>query len=141
MKVRQPKGRSIFSLAKAIGAEVAHEDGNDVIESRKTLAKIINEVKNGGKGTWFLEFDTYRWREHCGHQYDNHIGYRKEEEFLVWKKRDPIEIFRKKAPDLIDFESIDKLLEVEIKEAFSKAKSDPFPEPAETFKNIYASNE
>ncbi len=141
LKVRQPLGRSIFSLAKAIGAEVAHGDGNDVIESRKTLSRIFNEVKNGRKATWFVEFDTYRWREHCGHQYDNHIGYRDEEEFLLWKKRDPIELFKKQASDLVDFERIDKLIEVEINEAFIKAKSDPFPEIAETYKNIYAINE
>ena len=138
LKVRQPKGRSIFSLAKAIGAEIAHGDGNEVLESRQILGGIINEVKNGGKQTWFVEFDTYRWREHCGHQYDNHIGYRDEEEYLSWRKRDPVELFRKKTADLIDFESIDKLLETEIDEAFMKAKSDPFPEQIETYQNIYA---
>ena len=141
LKVRQPTGRSIFSLAKAIGAEVAHGDGNNVLESRKILSRIINQVKNGGKGTWFVEFDTYRWREHCGHQYDNHIGYRDEEEFLLWKKRDPIQLFRKKVSDLVDFESIDKLLEKEINGAFSQAKCDPFPGPDETYKNIYAIND
>ena len=138
LKVRQPTGRSICSLAKAIGAEVANGDGNDVLECRNILSKIIDEIKNGGKGTWFVEFDTYRWREHCGHQYDNHIGYREEEEFLLWKKRDPIELFRKQVSHLVDFESIDKSLEMEINRAFSQAKCDPFPEQAETYKNIYA---
>ena len=141
LKVRQPTGRSIFSLAKAIGAEVEHADGNNVLESRKILSKIINKVKNGGKGTWFVEFDTYRWREHCGHQYDNHIGYRDEEEFLLWKKRDPIELYKKQVSDLVDFESIDKLLESEIDEAFNQAKCDPFPELAETYQNVYATND
>ena len=96
LKVRQPTGRSIFSLAKAIGAEVAHADGNNVLESRKILSKIINKVKNGGKRTWFVEFDTYRWREHCGHQYDNHIGYRDEEEFLLWKKEIQLNFIKNK---------------------------------------------
>jgi hypothetical protein len=38
----------------------------------------------------FLECKTYRWREHCGHGFDNHIGYRTEAEFLAWQERDPI---------------------------------------------------
>ena len=41
----------------------------------------------------FLEFDTYRWREHCGPNYDNDIGYREESEFLYWKKKDPLKDF------------------------------------------------
>ena len=50
------------------------------------LDNIIREIRTGESNTWFVEFDTYRWREHCGYQYDNHIGYRDEEEFLAWKK-------------------------------------------------------
>ena len=73
LSVRQPEGRSIYKLAESIGAKVAHGDGNDVIESRKLLEEIIYEMKNNEPSTWFVEFDTYRWREHCGYQFDNHI--------------------------------------------------------------------
>ena len=140
LSVRQPADRSINSLAKAIGANVFHGDGNNVIESRKILDKIIRKIRNGESHTWFVEFDTYRWREHCGYQYDNHIGYRDEEEFLAWKKRDPIELFKKQTSDYLDFQKIEKSINLEIEESFKKAKSDPFPEPNETFKNIYANS-
>ncbi len=140
LSVRQPADRSINSLAKAIGANVFHGDGNNVIKSRKILDKIIREVRNGESHTWFVEFDTYRWREHCGYQYDNHLGYRDEEEFLAWKKRDPIELFKKQTSDYVDFQKIEKSINLEIEEAFQKAKSDPFPEAYETFKNIYANS-
>ena len=62
LSVRQPANRSINSLAKAIGANVFHGDGNNVIEARKILDKIITEIRNGESHTWFIEFDTYRWR-------------------------------------------------------------------------------
>ena len=39
---------------------------------------------------------------------------------------------------LIDFQVIDKKLELEIEEAFRKAKADPFPDPSETFEKIYS---
>tara|TARA_Y100000589_G_scaffold328211_1_gene371810 strand:+ start:731 stop:1723 length:993 start_codon:yes stop_codon:yes gene_type:complete len=135
---RQPKGRSIHSLAKAIGANVAHGDGNNVLAAKDQLSEIINEIRNGKSKVWFIEFDTYRWREHCGHKYDNHIGYRDEEEFLLWKRRDPIEIFKKEIGNSVDFKKIDNSLKIEVDEAFEKAKSDPFPEPKEAFENIYA---
>jgi len=55
-----------------------------------------------GNGPQFLEFDTYRWREHCGPNYDNDIGYREEEEFLEWKKKDPLkDVFESKDIDLV----------------------------------------
>ena len=140
LEVRQPKNRQIFSLAKAIGAKVSHGDGNDVFQSRKILKNIISEVRTGKSSTWFVEFDTYRWREHCGYQYDNHIGYRDEKEFLSWKERDPIELFKKNTSKIVDFNSIDRTIEIEIEEAFNKAKKDPFPEPEEAFENIYSDN-
>ena len=120
LSVRQPADRSITSLAKAIGANVLHGDGNNVIKSRKMLDEIISEIRKGKSNTWFVEFDTYRWREHCGYQYDNHIGYRDEEEFLAWKKRDPIELFKKQTSDLIDFQEIEKSISLEIEEAFQQ---------------------
>tara|TARA_Y100001978_G_scaffold194565_1_gene201829 strand:- start:750 stop:1742 length:993 start_codon:yes stop_codon:yes gene_type:complete len=138
LSVRQPSGRSIASLAKAIGANVAHGDGNNVLEARKQLNEIINEIRYGEFKTWFIEFDTYRWREHCGYQFDNHIGYRDEEEFLSWKRRDPIEIFKKELSNLINYKEIDASIKIEIDDAFRKAKSDPFPYPKEAFENIYA---
>ena len=37
----------------------------------------LADIRAGG-GPRFLEFSTYRWREHCGPFYDNDIGYRTE---------------------------------------------------------------
>ena len=127
-------------MAAGHGIRTIKADGNNVEEVSRISLEACKDIRQGS-GSVFIELSTYRWREHCGHQYDNHIGYREQEEFLLWKKKDPIEIFRKKVSNLIDFESIDEFLEVEINEAFSKAKSDPFPEPDETYKNIYAINE
>ncbi len=138
LSVRQPEGRSINLLAKAIGANVAHADGNNVLESRKVLKEIISKIKTCDSGPWFIEFDTYRWREHCGYQFDNHIGYRDENEYLAWKKRDPIELFKKNSQKLIDFVKIDKFIESEIEEAFRKSKTDPFPEKLEAYQKLYA---
>ena len=52
--------------------------------------KAVNHAREG-KGPYFLEFETYRWREHCGPHFDNDLGYRSENEYLKWKKRCPVE--------------------------------------------------
>ena len=139
LSVRQPKGRSINKLANAIGAKTAHCDGNDVLTARSILEEVINDIKYKKSFPWFIEFDTYRWREHCGHMYDNDIGYRSEDEFIRWKERDPIENFTKNFQNH-NFQEIDKKLNTEINEAFEKAKKDPFPNRKEAFQFLYKSS-
>ena len=60
----------------------------------------------GGLGTQFIEFNTYRWREHCGPNYDNDIGYRSEAEYLEWKEKDPLKgIDKNISKDQLDIET------------------------------------
>ena len=86
MEVRQPKGREIYKVAEALGIRSMKVDGNNV-------GKVVMETENqiemmrAGKGPVFIEYETYRWREHCGPNFDNEIGYRSENEFQEWKKR------------------------------------------------------
>lgn len=92
LEVRQPKGRKIFNMASSLGIESIHGDGNNVSDVYKKTKSARQNISKG-KGPQFLEFETYRWREHCGPNYDNHIGYREEKEFLEWQKKDPLKDF------------------------------------------------
>ena len=96
-----------------------------------------------GKGPQFLEFTTFRWREHCGPNYDNHIGYRTEAEYLEWRAKDPIPLLEKRLMDkqLITPEEnarMDQLIEKEVAEAFTFAEESPFPYPEDAYQNVYA---
>ena len=92
LRQRQPAGRTIHGLATAIGVASAACDGNDVAAAYSLAASTIAEIRDGS-GPRLLEFSTYRWREHCGPNYDNDIGYRTEAEFLHWRERDPVARF------------------------------------------------
>ena len=147
LKVRQPKGRSINSIASAIGSNVAKCDGNDALASYILLKDIVEKMREGD-GPWFVEFETYRWREHCGHQFDNDIGYRSQKEFEIWKKRDPIQLLENKMKEIQsganlekEIKNISSTINNEINFAFEKAKKDPFPPHSEAFKNVYATND
>ena len=37
--------------------------------------QAVDNARNG-MGPQFLELETYRWLEHCGPDFDNHLGYR-----------------------------------------------------------------
>jgi TPP-dependent pyruvate/acetoin dehydrogenase alpha subunit len=94
LNVRQPKHRQIFKMVNSMGVESRWDDGNDVMKAHNSANIALEYVRKKSK-PFFLELETYRWREHCGPNYDNDIGYRTEEEFLQWKKRDPVKGFEK----------------------------------------------
>jgi len=138
---RQPKGRRIYDLAAAIGLPSEMGDGNDVIDCVERFSRILEGMKQAPH-PYFIELPTYRWREHCGANFDNHIGYRTEAEFLEWKKKDPLSVFRQRArrEDLLteeDFAEVDLRVRDEVQAAFEYAEGSPWPEEANAFADLF----
>lgn len=138
---RQPKNRELHKLANAIGAATDHGDGNDVLECYEKINKAVNAIRQG-EGPYFLEFATYRWREHCGPNYDNDLGYRTVEEFENWKLKDPITKFKAYLIEnchLTDdiFKQMEIDIQQEINAAFSFAEQSPFPDAIEAITGQY----
>ena len=115
----------------------------DTFELERAEPLRAVERARGGGGPSFLLLDTYRWREHCGPNYDNHIGYRTEAEFEEWRALDPLERTRAAlreeghaGDDWLGGITAD--LEREIDEAFDFAKNAPLPDPASAAVSVYA---
>jgi TPP-dependent pyruvate/acetoin dehydrogenase alpha subunit len=139
--VRQPEGRRIHEMVRAMGLSVNHGDGNDVEYVYTSVAQAIHKIRSGG-GPQFLEFDTYRWREHCGPNYDNDIGYRSESEFEDWKLKDPIiayqgQLLKQNTLTKDDLIAIERKINDEIAIAFDFAERSPFPSPQDAFTHLY----
>jgi len=137
LHVRQPEGRKIHQMVKGLGCPSDRGDGNDVLEVYTKVQAAVAAIRRSD-GPCFLEFSTYRWREHCGPHFDNHIGYRSEEEYQQWKERDPIPRFEQQlvAAELLDREQISALeqsIQGEIEQAFVFAEESPFPEPEQLY--------
>jgi len=142
LSVRQPKGRGIAKMVNAMGIKAASGKGADILMAHQMIQEAINQIR-AGSGPQFLEFSTYRWREHCGHDYDNHIGYRTQEEFDKWKSLDPLDCL----DNALSYEHIEvkekidvikSQIKKEIQIAFDKASSAPFPLQHAAYQNIYA---
>lgn len=138
---RQPK-RPLTDLAIAHGIPSAHGDGNNVLDVHRMATEAVARARRGD-GPSFLLFDTYRWREHCGPNYDNDIGYRSEAEFLDWKRRCPIAAFRRSliadgTLNAADEANLARQIEVEINSAITFAKTAPFPDSATAGSGLYA---
>ena len=77
----------------------------------------------------FIEFKTYRWREHCGPNWDDELNYRPKGELRKWMKRCPLKYIRKKLEKKYNksLNIIEKKVDIEIKAAFEFAKKSKFP--------------
>jgi len=113
---------------------VEEGDGNEVWDVYRKASQAVSRARRGD-GPQFLEFDTYRWREHCGPNYDNDIGYRSEEEFHDWKERCPLGRCETMLSSEPDFDSrrreASEAIAKEIEAAFEYAETSPFPDAAE----------
>ena len=143
LKVRQPPNRSITDVAKALGLGTQKlVDGNDVLSSYSSINKAIKRIKKGN-GPQFIEFSTYRWREHCGVNFDNDLGYRSEKEYNEWKRKDPISNFKDYliSENIISIELLEQIkskIDLEIQDAFNFAIESPFPEANQAYIDEYA---
>lgn len=128
LNVRQPKERDRVAIAKAHGIESHEGYGNDVELVHRMAKEAVSYIRNGN-GPVFLEFTTYRHREHCGPNYDNTIGYRTEDEFKEWERKCPIQSFlQQHTISDSQLQSMRTIITSEIKEAFAFAELSPFPE-------------
>ena len=125
LEVRQPVDRKIYKMVRAMGISAQHGNGNDVEEVARKVKHAKTIILKSG-GPQFLEFDTYRWREHCGPNFDNNIGYREESEFLKWKKKDPLKNFYSENSQKYIDRKIDTISQ-EIDDAHQFADDSKFP--------------
>jgi TPP-dependent pyruvate/acetoin dehydrogenase alpha subunit len=142
MSVRQPAHREVVEVARGHGVEAYQADGNDVLAVRDLAGRAVAKAR-AGDGPMFLEFATYRWREHCGPNYDNTFGYRTESEFEAWKEKDPVPAFehRLRAVGVLTDEILGALtaeVTAEIDDAINFAKASPFPDASEMDTFIFA---
>lgn len=137
---RQPAGRSLTQLARAIGLVSHTVDGNDVQAVYAQASEAVSALRAGG-GPHFIEMTTYRWLEHCGPFDDDHLNYRPHGELDDWKRRDPIraEVARLKASDAW-LSQTEREIAARIDAAFAKAHAAPFPASETAQSGIYATD-
>ena len=142
LRVRQPENRSIAKMAEGLGIAASTGNGNDVAQVFEMTMDALSAIRAGG-GPRFLEFSTYRWLEHCGPNYDNDIGYRSEQEFLEWKKKDPIAYYEVEliAQGIVTSECLRRMddeIQNEVFAAFDFADASPYPDPESAGFDLYA---
>jgi pyruvate dehydrogenase E1 component alpha subunit len=121
----------------------AQEDGQDIEKVYKAAKKAVDHVRSG-KGPYFLELMTYRYR---GHSMSDSNAYRSKKEERMWSERDPIIILRDRLIDAGEFTKADyKALDTEVldeieNEVIAFAEESPEPRVDELCKYVLAEND
>ena len=141
LKVRQAPQRKISVLAESHGIKTFTGDGNDVQQVSEITQESIRHIRDNNAPA-FLEFETFRWLEHCGPNLDDELGYREQGELKKWMKRCPIEtykntIIKKSIVTELEIAKMIEKINSEINDAFNFAKESVFPELDLLNKHIY----
>lgn len=140
---RQPM-RPIADLGRAHDVETINIDGNDIFAIAKVARQYVDSMKSNPRPVFFI-LDTYRYREHCGVQIDNHLNYRTLDEAALWECRDPVTLAENTALRYgwITQSELDMMkqdLANEITSAFSFAEQAPLPSPEMASAYLYQGN-
>ena len=137
---RQPFD-SVSRFAKSHNIPYFTIDGNDLNEVMACGKEAITNMRDG-KGPYFIEAVTYRWRGHVGPDENIDVGLRRKEDLDIWKKRDPIGRLEKSliSSNVLDNNKINKTnndLSDRIKNEWNRAMQDPFPELNQLLDTVY----
>ncbi|MEQ9489818.1 MAG: thiamine pyrophosphate-dependent enzyme [Alphaproteobacteria bacterium] len=141
LRQRQPN-RPLSDLAKAHAMQTVMADGNDVTAVAGAAREAVDGLRRGC-GPVFLEMPTYRHREHCGPNDDDHLGYREPGELAAWQVADPLPRARSglaKEPDFneVALQQIEQTIEAYIDETFDRARQAPYPAAIDPATGEYA---
>jgi TPP-dependent pyruvate/acetoin dehydrogenase alpha subunit len=136
---RQPN-RPIYRIAEAHGINASSSDGNNIEDVLNVSKDAVEMARNGG-GPQFLEFRTYRWREHCGPNFDDELGYRSVEEVEAGLMGCPISRYKDSlglTEDHVELLAMEERIKLETDAAFAFALSSEKPRPEMAKEKLYA---
>lgn len=129
---------ALAEKARSYKIEAKTVDGMDVLAVQKATQQAVAHIRKG-KGPYFLECETYRFRPHS--MYDPEL-YRDKAEVQAWKKRDPIKLFselliNKKIATQNDLDKLQKKVDDEIEKAIKRAEKGTLEPIKDLTKYVY----
>ena len=130
--------RHAADRAVAYGILGVRVDGMDLIAVNEAAAEAVARARAGG-GPTLLECETYRF---TGHARFEPSGYRAKEEVELWKKKDPIVLFRSwllaNGGAEAELDRVGSEVALEVEAAVGYAEQCPEPNPLDYQQYIFA---
>lgn len=128
----------LFKLGASFNMPSEQVDGMKPETVHDAITKAAEHIR-AGKGPYFLEIKTYRYR---GHSVSDPAKYRTKDELDSYKAKDPIVITEKNIVDnkiatQSQIDAIKESIETELKEAMEFAEKSPLPLASELYDDNY----
>lgn len=126
LSARQPSDRTLKSLSEGLGLVYQCIDTNDVELCCSLSSEVVQRVRSEQR-PYFVEFPTFRHREHCGPNFDDDLGYRDNFEVNYWLSRDPLNKFLQNNLHNDIILKIEAEIDKEISDIFEVVEGQGFP--------------
>ncbi len=128
----------MYKIGHAFDMPSEPVDGMNPESVHEALEKAAKHIR-AGKGPYYLEIKTYRYK---GHSVSDPAKYRTKTELESYKDRDPVKETEKKIIDnkiatKKEIDAIKAAIKLEIDEAVAFAESSPYPDPSELYTDNY----
>lgn len=138
---RQPE-RPIYRVAEAHGLDAYSGKGSDVEEVLAISRKAVSLARQG-RGPQFMELHVYRWREHCGPNFDDELNYRTAQEIKAGMNNCPVagytgKLEKENGNIHLEIERYETEIRQEIAAAFEFALSSKKPSLDDSHGKVYA---
>ena len=132
----------LFKLGYAYDMPSEAVDGMSPESVHEAVSKAVKHIR-AGKGPYFLEIRTYRYK---GHSVSDPAKYRTKEEVQEYKDRDPVKITESKIlGDKIateeEINAIKEAVKVEVAEAVKFAEESDYPSPDTLYEDNYVQSD
>ncbi|RMF02590.1 MAG: pyruvate dehydrogenase (acetyl-transferring) E1 component subunit alpha [Bacteroidetes bacterium] len=128
----------LYKLGLAYDMPSEPVDGMSPEAVHEAVTRAAEHIR-AGKGPYYLEIRTYRYK---GHSVSDPAKYRTKEEVKAYQERDPIKVTERymlehELATEEEIAEIKKAVKVEIDEAYKFADESPLPDPAELYTDNY----
>lgn len=136
---RQMAVENVADRATAYGIPGEIVDGNDVLAVWEASQRAIEHAR-AGHGPTLIECKTFRMTGHSAH---DDAGYVPPELFEYWQERDPIgrlerDLMKRGILKQADIDAMQKRINDDIDAAIRQAEQDPYPDPEDCIRGVYA---
>lgn len=128
----------LYKLGLAYDMPSEQVDGMSPESVHEAVSKAAEHIR-AGKGPYFLEIQTYRYK---GHSVSDPAKYRTKEEVEAYKEKDPVKVTEKNILDNkiateAEIEEIKSKIKAEIAEAMEFAENSEYPDASGLYEDNY----
>ena len=129
----------LYKIGSAFDMPSEAVDGMDPASVHEAFIRASEHIR-AGKGPYYLEIKTYRYK---GHSVSDPAKYRTKDELNSYKEKDPVvlaeeRILKEKIASKKEVDEIKKSIVEEINAAYDFADESEYPDPSELYTENYS---